>query len=113
MKSSRNQELFDLFDAIICGDDPNIKQGKPAPDLFLAARARMGDPPLENCLVFEDAINGIEAALNAGMHVCIYIYYCLLRFIIESTYFASFLLLFYFILSYFIYFCFHIGCMGT
>ncbi|CAG8490598.1 3981_t:CDS:2, partial [Acaulospora morrowiae] len=69
IKASNNQELFGLFDSIVCGDDSEIKNGKPAPDLFLSACARMGNPSVTQCLVFEDAINGVEAARNAGMHV--------------------------------------------
>ncbi|CAI2174661.1 20529_t:CDS:2 [Funneliformis geosporum] len=68
-KSMNNQELFKLFDGIVCGDDPEIKHGKPAPDIFLTARERLGNPSLEQCLVFEDALNGIQAAKNAGMPV--------------------------------------------
>lgn len=71
LKTSLNKELFELFDVIICGDDPEIQNAKPSPDLFLAAQKHLGNPPAENCLVFEDAINGIEAALNAKMNVCI------------------------------------------
>lgn len=41
-------------------------RGKPYPDLFLAAAERMGVQP-EDCIVFEDAPNGIEAARRAGM----------------------------------------------
>jgi beta-phosphoglucomutase len=41
-------------------------RGKPHPDLFLAAAQAMGLPP-EQCVVFEDAPLGIEAAANAGM----------------------------------------------
>ncbi|RUP43909.1 HAD-like domain-containing protein [Jimgerdemannia flammicorona] len=70
LKSSKNADLFSLFDHIICGDDEGIRNGKPAPDLFLAARDRLGAPPAGNCLVFEDAINGVQAGLAAGMHVC-------------------------------------------
>lgn len=41
-------------------------RGKPHPDLFLAAAERMGVSPTD-CLVFEDAPNGVEAARRAGM----------------------------------------------
>ncbi|KAI9496522.1 HAD-like domain-containing protein [Zychaea mexicana] len=69
LKTSLNDELFSLFDYIVCGDDAGIERGKPAPDIFLAAQQRLGNPPAENCLVFEDATNGVQAALNAKMHV--------------------------------------------
>lgn len=42
--------------------------GKPAPDLFLYAARRMGFPP-DQCLVIEDSLPGIEAALAARMPV--------------------------------------------
>ncbi|ORX92995.1 HAD-like protein [Basidiobolus meristosporus CBS 931.73] len=70
LKTSRNQELFQLFDHIICGDDPRVKHGKPAPDIFIEAAKLIGNPAPENCLVFEDSVNGVEAGLAAGMHVC-------------------------------------------
>ncbi|GLS17458.1 beta-phosphoglucomutase [Labrys miyagiensis] len=41
-------------------------RGKPHPDLFLAAAEAMGLEPAQ-CVVFEDAPLGIEAAANAGM----------------------------------------------
>ena len=41
-------------------------RGKPHPDMFLAAAERMGVEPAD-CLVFEDAPNGVEAARRAGM----------------------------------------------
>ncbi|KAF0561738.1 HAD-like protein [Gigaspora margarita] len=69
IKASNNRELFDLFDNIICGDDANVKNGKPAPDIFLAAREGIGNPPTNQCLVFEDSIIGIQAAKNANMNV--------------------------------------------
>ncbi|MDA3961950.1 MAG: HAD-IA family hydrolase [Planctomycetota bacterium] len=53
----------DHFDAVITGSDVNRK--KPAPDGFLLAAKRMGADPAR-CLVVEDAINGVEAALAAG-----------------------------------------------
>ncbi len=41
-------------------------RGKPHPDIFVEAARRLGVAP-ENCLVFEDAPLGIEAARRAGM----------------------------------------------
>jgi beta-phosphoglucomutase len=41
-------------------------RGKPHPDIFLEAARRMGVEPAQ-CLVFEDAPLGIEAARNGGM----------------------------------------------
>lgn len=43
-----------------------VKQGKPAPDLFLHAAKKMGIEP-EDCIVVEDSLSGINAALTAGM----------------------------------------------
>ncbi|MBE2275877.1 MAG: HAD-IA family hydrolase [Rhodobacteraceae bacterium] len=45
-----------------------VARGKPAPDLFLHAAARMAVAP-EECLVIEDSLTGIRAALAAGMEV--------------------------------------------
>lgn len=41
-------------------------RGKPAPDIFLAAAEALGVPPAE-CVAFEDAVNGVQAAVAAGM----------------------------------------------
>ena len=49
----------------IVGGDEGIA-GKPQPDLFLEAARRLGTPPAQ-CIVFEDAPFGIEAARRAGM----------------------------------------------
>jgi HAD superfamily hydrolase (TIGR01509 family) len=48
-----------------------VKRGKPAPDLFLFAAARMGVPP-ESAVVIEDSVFGIRAAKAAGMRVLAY-----------------------------------------
>jgi len=44
----------------------DVVHRKPAPDIFLAAASKMGFQP-DQCVVVEDAINGIEAARAAGM----------------------------------------------
>jgi len=66
LKTGHHKEWFDLFDAIITGDDKELHRGKPAPDIFLLAAARLGAEPA-NCLVFEDSPIGVEAAIAAGM----------------------------------------------
>jgi HAD superfamily hydrolase (TIGR01509 family) len=45
-----------------------VERGKPAPDLFLLAAARMKAAP-GRCLVIEDSISGVEAGKAAGMTV--------------------------------------------
>ncbi|ONG58167.1 HAD family hydrolase [Pseudoroseomonas deserti] len=64
---ARNLALHGLaprFDAVIAAGD--YPRGKPAPDPFLAAAARLGIPP-ERCLALEDSHNGVRAAAAAGM----------------------------------------------
>jgi HAD superfamily hydrolase (TIGR01509 family) len=56
--------LLDRFDLLVCAED--YARGKPAPDCFLMAAAKLG-VPAENCLVFEDTDLGIQAATAAGM----------------------------------------------
>ena len=64
------ETIFDMtglrrfFRAVVTGED--VKHGKPAPDVFLAAAERIGAEP-RHCVVFEDALVGIEAAHAGGM----------------------------------------------
>jgi HAD superfamily hydrolase (TIGR01509 family) len=56
------------FSAVVCVDDPGIRQAKPAPDIFLQAARLIGASPSQ-CLVLEDTPNGVRAARAAGMDV--------------------------------------------
>ena len=74
--SSSNRELIDgvlaeaglaeLFEASVSSEE--VARGKPAPDVFLEAAARLGVPP-ERCAAIEDSANGVRAAHAAGMRV--------------------------------------------
>jgi pseudouridine-5'-monophosphatase len=63
---SRNHPWLKRITVVVTGDE--VSKGKPAPDIFLTAAARLQYDP-EACLVFEDALSGVEAALAANMHV--------------------------------------------
>jgi pseudouridine-5'-monophosphatase len=53
-------------DVIVCGDDPRLVNPKPAPDIFLLAAKDLAAEP-KSCLAVEDSLNGMRAALAAGM----------------------------------------------
>jgi hypothetical protein len=55
--------VLEKFDCICSGHD--VKQGKPAPDIYIHAAASVGIPP-ENCLAIEDSPAGLESAFRAG-----------------------------------------------
>lgn len=56
--------IRDFFSAIVSADD--VSKSKPDPETFLKCAMQLGVPP-GDCIVFEDAPKGVEAALNAGM----------------------------------------------
>ncbi|MFD0693003.1 HAD family hydrolase [Paenibacillus sp. GCM10027628] len=60
----RKFDLTHAFDCIVSGEE--VKQGKPAPDVYLEAAALLGVEPV-NCFVVEDARHGVAAAKAAGM----------------------------------------------
>lgn len=66
----KHKDFFSLFCHITTGCDPSLAQAKPAPDIFKLCKERFSDnPPAGRCLVFEDAPNGVEAAVAAEMQV--------------------------------------------
>ena len=58
------------FEIMITGEDKRIKKGKPSPDIFLVAANDLGVKP-EECIIFEDAINGVQAGLNTGASIVV------------------------------------------
>jgi len=54
----------DAFDAAV--DGAEVLRGKPEPEVFLKAAAKLGLPP-GRCAVLEDAVAGVESAKRAGM----------------------------------------------
>jgi beta-phosphoglucomutase family hydrolase len=56
--------LRNYFDVVITADDTKV--GKPDPEVFLTAAIKLNTLP-SDCVVFEDAKNGVKAAKNGGM----------------------------------------------
>jgi HAD superfamily hydrolase (TIGR01509 family) len=54
----------EFWDAVVTGE--TVVNKKPAPDIFLTAAEKLGVSPSE-CVVVEDAVNGVQAAHAAGM----------------------------------------------
>lgn len=71
MKTKNYSNLMSLFSHVVCGSsDPEVKLGKPNPDIFLVCASRFAKKPcLCHVLVFEDSPNGVAAARTAGMQV--------------------------------------------
>lgn len=59
-------KLKNYFDVIVSGD--HVQHGKPDPEIYIKAAQLLKKDP-EDCIVFEDATNGINAARAAGMKV--------------------------------------------
>lgn len=58
--------LRDVFEVVVSSDE--VEHGKPSPDVYLEAARRLGADP-SACLVVEDSLNGVKAAVAAGMTV--------------------------------------------
>ena len=58
-------EIRDCFnECVVAGDE--VKQGKPAPDIFLTAAKKL-NTTAENCVVIDDSRSGVNAGKNAGI----------------------------------------------
>lgn len=62
----RHTGLTEYFPTLIGGNE--VDEGKPAPDIYLAAADRLGIEP-SKCVAFEDSENGVRSAVAAGMQV--------------------------------------------
>ena len=62
----KNLGLGSYFEVVASSDD--VKEGKPAPDLYLDVAKRLGVSP-SVCLALEDSANGVLSAKRAGMQV--------------------------------------------
>ena len=58
--------MTDAFDAVI--DGTKISKGKPDPEVFTKGASELGVRP-DECVVFEDAVAGVEAGKRGGMFV--------------------------------------------
>lgn len=59
-------QIRDFFDVLVTAED--VKKHKPNPDIFLEAAKQLNEKPAD-CVVFEDAVNGVRAAIDGGMKV--------------------------------------------
>lgn len=59
-------EFRTAFDTVVIAED--VAHSKPAPDGYLLAAERLGAAP-EECVVFEDSLNGLRAGRDSGAHV--------------------------------------------
>jgi len=69
-KTSHLGDFFEVFNPrVLCGDDTEVKNGKPHPDAYLVTMGRFEAQPGKpsDCLVFEDAPNGVKSAISANM----------------------------------------------
>ena len=59
-------EIRNLFDVVVCGDNPNVPRGKPFPDVFIYAAQLLGETDMSKTIIFEDSPNGALAGYTSG-----------------------------------------------
>ena len=65
---NKKEWLKDDIDAVITCE--RVKEGKPAPDIFILTAKELGLEPQE-CIVFEDAASGVKSAISAGIRIVV------------------------------------------
>lgn len=58
--------IYDIFDLVLSHDD--VQNKKPNPEVYLTAVQRIGIPK-DKCLIVEDSLEGVKAAISAGIEV--------------------------------------------
>ena len=58
----------EYIDVVVTSD--NIERGKPNPDIFILAAQELGLHP-NDCIVFEDGLPGVKAAISAGVRIIV------------------------------------------
>lgn len=65
-----HQSFCECFDHITSSSDPDVKNPKPAPDIYIVCASQFSDKPdPKNCLAIEDSPSGVQSAVSAGMQV--------------------------------------------
>ena len=65
---THHHKWLDFLSVRVQGDDPNLLNGKPAPDPYLLGAKKLNFKP-EECWAIEDSLSGTKSALSAGCKV--------------------------------------------
>ena len=65
--------LFDWMSHVVCSDDPEVKRGKPAPDIYQLAAARFDTPPQSSSNVSDGWREGVDGLRGVLFFYCLYV----------------------------------------
>lgn len=66
LKKLENANILHYFDYVVGGDQ--VQHSKPSPEIYLKAATQLKHA-VGQCIAFEDSVNGVRAALDAGIEV--------------------------------------------